>query len=147
MNYEILNLELATDPLTLGYAAMADAGVAEALNEQDRTILRRASVTKYSFVDVLGLPRAGELWAKIETLAEINTEAAMALRLLDADAGIDAGKLADLLPRAKAALGITDEEIAALTTETVSRGAELGIGAVTVGHVESARLRIAEETE
>jgi len=56
-------------------------------------------------------------------------------------------KLADLLPRAKTALGITDAEIAALTTETVSRGAELGIGAVTVGHVFSARLQIAEETE
>ena len=145
MNYEVLNAELAADPLTL--AKKTDAEVAAMLNEQDRVVVRRASVTKYSFVEVLGLSRAGELWAKIETLADTNTEAAMALRLLDADAGIDAGKLAALLPRAKTALGITDEEIAALTTETVSRGAKLGIGAVTVGHVESARLRIAEETE
>jgi len=142
MNYEKLKPEIQNDPLKLGYAGMTDEDVAGALNVINRIITRRASVTKYAFVDLLGLPRAGELWAKIQTLAEANTEAAMALRLLDADEGIDASMLASLLPRAKTALGLRDNEIAALTTQTVSRAEEIGIEEVTHAHIRSARDQI-----
>jgi len=142
MNYEKLKPEIETDPPHLSYAEMTDADLAALLNVSNRTITRRAPVTKYAFVDLLGLPRAGELWAKIQTLAEANTEAAMALRLLDADEGIDASMLASLLPRAKTALGILDNEIAVLTTETVSRAEEIGIEEVTHAHIRSARHQI-----
>lgn len=122
--------EISSDPLSRGYSGMDDQAAADSLNAANRD------------VDVELVKSAAVLEAIViaEYNALIDTQKALVNSMLAM------GELAPHGPNTKAVFaGIFDSgtttrtNLLALSTETVSRGVEIGVGAVTLGDVERAR--------
>jgi len=148
MDYAVLRVELTTDPLALGYAALTDAQAAAKLDALDtgRTVRR----TDIALAEILAVVDPGDLTALpgTPTNAQLSQErrdlawltwlfSCSNISLLNAD-GSDTQVRANLLRLFGAGTG-TRTRLATLQTRTVSRAQELGIGVVLAGDVTNAR--------
>lgn len=125
----ILKDELTADPLGRNYGAMPDEEAAASLNAKDRTrnrgvmsaseVLNAVDQTEYATLDDAQTDR---LWGLLG-IGELNPF------------GVEAQIMVQLF-------GAGSETISTLQqirVESVSRGMELGLGHVKVGHVQEAR--------
>lgn len=125
----ILATELAADPLSRGYAGMTDRGAADDLNteyrEQNRDttsaseVLNAANPTEYA---ALSDTKKDAFWGllSIGQLNPFGVEAQIMVQLFGAGSN-------------------TISTLQQIRVESVTRGAELGLGHVKVGHVQEAR--------
>lgn len=129
-NIDILKAEIDSDPLTRGYAGMTDAEVADSLNTADRGSFR-TGIPAAEIFSALDLTEYGALsGSEREAFALI-----VALGSIDATDANTRTLLGTIFPDPST----TRTNLLALAQETVSRGVELGLGAVKIGHVEEAR--------
>jgi len=131
MNIAILESELLTDPLGVGYAGLDDAAAAAALNAltRQRDVTSLAHTIVYNAIDQSdwsGLTNAGrqEVWDILH---------------LGGDGLNPWGREADRFIALFGGGSATITTLAALRVESISRGDELGIGRVKPGHVAEAR--------
>lgn len=126
----VLKDELTVDPLGRNYGAMSDEEAADSLNAKNRTrnravmsaseVLNAVDQTEYA---ALTAEKKAALWGLlgIGQLNPFGVEAQIMLQLF----------------------GPTSQTISALQelrSENISRGVELGLGHIKVGHVQEARL-------
>lgn len=139
MNYAVLSAEISTDPLERGYAAMSDQQVADSLNTADREVADPTQYTVREYFRRYGLDEAmvAAIKAAAPTVGEIVTD-------FGGDGGLDFST--DLtrtaIDQLQVGAVLTETQAAnlkALGRQAVSRATELGIVAVTDGHVGSAR--------
>ena len=141
-NYTILCPEIANDPLERGYAAMSDEELANSLNTADRS---KPDTTKYTLREYLrryGLDGVESMRAAV---AAASPTAIEVLTDYGENGGLDFSheNTVHAIGDLQTAGALTAEQAAnwiALGVNTVSRATELGLPAVTVGHVNSARL-------
>lgn len=129
MDYQVLKNEIDTDPLTRGYAGMTDQQVADSLNTVDRTRNRSVMTGK-------------EVKDRIDTTewsGRTDAQKQIVLALCNRDDldpfGIDAQIFQDEMAGATNTLAA----LTAYRVENVSRGEELGLGAVNAVNVDTAR--------
>jgi hypothetical protein len=125
-----LRVEIDADPLARGYSGMTDTQITASLNTKDRVIDRTA----------VPVP---EIFAAIEPtdyLAVTNVDRQRYLSdLFQLDSiPLDSGNVRSALSTIFSGTS-TLTNLQALQTETISRGAELGLGAVSEGDVTKAR--------
>lgn len=130
MDIAALKAELTVDPLTIGYSGMTDAEAADSLNTVNRTV-DVGSVTGQQIFEAVVPAHYNALSADYKQLFAVivgmgaimvngtNTKLALTTMFSGATATLAA--------------------LAALQTERMSRGVELGLGFVAPGHVENAR--------
>jgi predicted flap endonuclease-1-like 5' DNA nuclease len=130
MDYQVLNTELTTDPLTRGYAGMTDEEAATDLN----TVYRTLPVDTVPGSDIFNNTDDAEYGAL--TAEQQNRWLNMCgVTDIDVSSGVAKSLEAELF-----GVGTTTRSnLAALKTRDVSRGEELGFGLVRVGDVEFAR--------
>lgn len=126
---DILKDELASDPLTRGYATMSDAEAADSLNaidiEQNRVSMTGSEVlnalNKAEFI-ALSAADKQRVWDVIH-LGTINPF------------GVEADIMVDIFTPESASIA----SLIAARIILVSRASQLGLGHVRVGHVQEAR--------
>ena len=130
MNIDILIAELADDPLGRGYAAMDDAAAAADLNiayqSQERTV-----IPAHEIVDALVVAE----WAAITDLQRTT----IGLIVSAGSVNVQNANVRDAFLDAFVGGTTTRANLAAIQTEQVSRGVELGLGFVGMADVEDAR--------
>lgn len=129
MDYARLKVEIATDPLSIGYATMTDAEIAATMNAASRTRNR----TTMSASEVLNAVVASEFTA----LTAANK--ALLWDVLHLGTLNPFGVEATLITGVFGAGSQTIAALAALRKETISRAAELGLETVSVGYIAKAR--------
>lgn len=155
---EILQSELTSDPLARGYASMDAAQVAASLNTANRSrfiaisgpaLLRWAAagadVANSVPARIVRIKLASERAAPFDSLNFVaQGYAAAAVAAINASMPLSyddetvRGMIAQLATDEVLTSGEADD-LAALGTETISRAAELGLGAVKAGHIEQVR--------
>lgn len=134
MDFPKLRLELITDPVTLGYAGKADQQAADLLNSTTtgRTATR-TSVTKREVFNAIvdaDWPSTAVLQNKLIVLFSQDA--------VDPSNTNVRGVIASIF-----GAGTTSRaNLLALSTQTVSRAAELGLEVVQAGHVQGARANL-----
>ena len=128
MDLDALKAEIDSDPLARGYSGMDDAAVAASLN----TVDRQRNKTSVSGSDVFAQIDATEFNAKT---ADQKRDV---LQLCAIDSLDPFGVGADIIQDIFGA-STTVTTLQAFRVESISRGEEIGIGAVAPGHVEEAR--------
>lgn len=150
MDYHALAAELAADPAKLGYAAMDDTAVADALNAPTQTVTRGVPMT-----DVLRWAVSSGALLAVQTAAAgqgagtnatARTLATGALMMINlgagTDLGIDDSEVAGMLTamvQTGVITGAQRDALVARGTRHVSRADVLGLGDVTPGDVQRAR--------
>jgi len=130
MDYQVLNTELTSDPLTRGYSGMDDAAAAADLN----TVYRTLPVDTVPGSDIFNNTDDVEYGAL--TAEEQNRWVNMCgVETVDVASGV-AKSLEDELFGAGTT---TRTNLAALKSEDVSRGVELGFGRIRTADVTAAR--------
>jgi len=148
--YDTLNVEIGTDPLERGYAALGDAALAASLNAADRDVSSGWRVTTDELRRLFGPTRAGAIVRALETIAAIdnangNDAKYLLIMLLGDGADSSVEAIRDLFTRATPGI-FSNNELVAMNAESWtkrSRAAELGLREITVGHVDSARRQLA----
>jgi len=128
----VLRTELLTDPLARGYAGMTDTQAASSLNTANRTVERESLERREMF----NAPVASEYNA---LAADKKDNVKLVLSLggaIDVRTGTNARAV---MLDAFGAGTQTRTNIGNIVNQTVSRGVELKIGFVKVGHVKDAR--------
>lgn len=128
-DYQALNSELVSDPLSRGYAGMTDAEAAADLN----TVYRTRNITSMSASQVLNKVDATE-YAALADLQKNTVWGLLGMGTLN-PWGVEATIIQQVFGGGSA----TVAALAASRTETISRAAELGLGVVTTGDVQKAR--------
>jgi hypothetical protein len=124
-----LKAELTGDPLGRGYAGMSDVAAAADLNTSYRT-RNKTQMTASEILNSVDITEFNALAAGDET----QFWQLMAIGNLD-PFGVEATLMTNLFGGGST----TITTLASLRTESITRGVELGIGTVRVGHVEEAR--------
>lgn len=149
MDLAALKSEIETDPEGIGYAGKSHAAIAGLLNAATRDGWRDVTVGEVAGYALLNLA-----WPGIEAAAEsqdsnVRAVARSALELMTnpaiqtvelskADKRAAFTALLDVLVAASAITADHKAGVLALAAATVSRAAELGLGAVTPSHVADA---------
>jgi len=132
MNYQTLHDELVNDPLGRGYSAMADAEAAVDLN----TVYRTCTQTHLSSAQIY------EEIVPSEFQALADAQKIYARDILGLGDGVNvqpSSQARAVMIQIFGAGSTTISNLAAVLQESISRAAELGLGAVTPGDVERAR--------
>lgn len=130
MDYNALKSELDADPLTRGYSGMTDEQAAADLNTVYRSAPRASMNGDEIFAATDNAEFAGlsdhkrDLWVSFTSKDIINAYEQTNIDFLDYIFG---------------AGSTTKSTLASIRTEDVSRGVELGLGAIKVGDVQFAR--------
>lgn len=136
MDYALLRTELLTNPAGLagGYTGLTDQAAADKLNALDtgRTRARTAVPVQEIFnaIDNAAWPSTAALQNKLSGV--------LSMPVVDASNTNTRGILGSIFPNSGATAN-TNGRLLALSTEAVSRAAELGLSLVTAGDVERAR--------
>lgn len=135
MDYRALHAELTTDPLALGYSGLNNASAANKLNALDtgRTVNR----TRVDVAEVFSAIDDGA-WPAVNSQAAHKLQVVMGMPFVDASNTNTRGILGAIFPNSGATVN-TRNRLLALSTQTVSRATELGLGVVTEGDVAQAR--------
>ena len=129
MNYTILNAEITNDPLTRSYSGMTNAEVATSLN----TINRTSQKTSMTGSEVINNVNATE-WGALDATQKQTVWDIVHLGNIN-----PYGVEATLLTGVFGAGSTTITALAAARLNSISRATELGLEAVTEGHVERVR--------
>lgn len=134
MDYQALRNELLNDPATLGYGGLSNAAAANKLNALDtgRTVSRtRVEVTEiFNAIDDGAWPSTA--------LNQDKLRAILSMPFIDASNTNTRSIFGAIFPNSGATQA-TRTRLLALSTRTVSRAEELGLGFVTEGDVAIAR--------
>lgn len=134
MDYAALRAELTTDPVALGYAALTDTQAAAKLNAVDtgRTQNRTAVPVQEVFNAV-----NDAAWPSTAILQD-KWRGVLSMPAVDASNTNTRGILGAVFPNS-GATAATNGRLLALSTQTVSRATELGLGPVLASDVTKAR--------
>jgi hypothetical protein len=135
MDYAALRTELTTDPVTLGYAGLTDTLAAAKLNATDTS--RTATRTAVPVQEVFNAIDDGA-WPTAGSLSESKLRTVLGMPQVDASNTNTRGILGAVFP-ASGATAATRTRLLALSTQTVSRAVELGLGPVLTSDVTKAR--------
>jgi hypothetical protein len=130
MDIETLKDELNIDPLSRGYASMSDEEAAINLNTVYRT-MARDYVAGWEIFNVTDDTEYGALTDS----QKASWDALCGIDNVSIDSGIAKSREAELFGPGTT----TRDNLISLKTLNVSRGVELGLGVVKVGHIEEAR--------
>lgn len=137
MDYQKLRDELTSDPVTLGYGGLSNAAAANKLNALDtgRTVSRtRVEVTEiFNAIDDGAWPSTALNQDKLRGI--------LSMPFIDASNTNTRSIFGSIFPNSGATQA-TRTRLLALSTRTVSRAEELGLGFVTEGDVAIARAGI-----
>ncbi len=133
---QALKTELTTDPLGRGYAGMGDQAAADSLN----TVDRQRNKTSITGDEIFNAADGAELAALANGAAGPQRKFQMFLALCGRDS-VDPFGTANvaLIQEIFGGGSATITALAALRTEPVSRGVEIGFGTVGSGDVSEAR--------
>lgn len=135
MDYTALRAELLTDPVALGYAGLSDAQVAAKLNAIDTgRALNRTAVPVQEIFNAID----NAAWPAVGSLSAHKLQVVLSMPMVDASNANTRGILGAIFPNS-GATAATNARLLALSTRTVSRAEELGLGAVLVSDVTKAR--------
>jgi hypothetical protein len=133
-DYRLLRDELINDPVGLGYSGLSNGAAAARLNATDtgRTLPRsRVEVTEiFNAIDDGAWPATAILQDKLRGI--------LAMPFIDASNTNTRGIFGAIFPNS-GATAATRGRLLALSTRTVSRAEELGLGLVNEGDVALAR--------
>jgi len=148
MNLDILKSEIADDPLTKGYSSMTDQAITDSLNTVDITIKEVISSS-----EMLAWSGGGARYMKLKNGADSGADDTIksicwaALEMIKRDGTTfdfnlsDRVAMLDALVTASVLSAEDKTALEALANKTISRGTQLGLGIITVGHVqESGRI-------
>ncbi len=125
----LLKSEITVDPITRGYSGMTDVQVAESLNTVNRN-RNRVSMPGDEIGDSIDE-------AEWDALSDINKDHVLGLMgTLRVD---PFGFGASVIKKSFGLGSTTVGSLAVARVETISRGVEIGVGQVSVGHVEYVR--------
>jgi len=125
-----LKIEIATDPLTRGYAGMTDQQLVDSLNAVNRT-RNRTSMTG----DEMFAPTDAAEWQNLSAANQLLWVSFCGRSEFDPFGGANVAFVTDLFSAGSATL----TALAAARVETISRAQELGLRRVKLGHVFNAR--------
>jgi hypothetical protein len=125
MDYTRLQLEVTTDPVTLGYAGKTDQQAADLLNSltTGRTVPR----TQVPVAEVFNAIDNGAWPAASATQDKL--AAVLNMQIIDASNANTRGIIGSIFPNS-GATAATNQRLQALSTRTVSRADELALGGV-----------------
>ena len=129
MNYTILNAEITNDPLTRSYSGMTNAEVATSLN----TINRTSQKTSMTGSEVINNVNATE-WGALDATQKQTVWDIVHLGNIN-PYGVEATLLTGVFGAGSA----TIIALGAARLNSISRATELGLEAVTEGHIERVR--------
>lgn len=129
MQYHVLYLELANDPLGRDYASMSDAEAAVDLGTEYRT-RQRATMEAYEVFNAVN---------KSEWNALTSASQAMVWDIIHMGTVNPFGLEADVFVDIFGISSSTIDTLQGLRLEDISRAEELGLGQVTEGHVYKAK--------
>ena len=130
ITWELLRVELDTDPLNRGYTSMSDEEVAADLNTVYRTITR----DYVSGWEIFNITNNTE-YATLTDAQKASWDALCGIENIDTASGVAKAKEAELFGPGTT----TRSNLIDLKTTDVSRAVELGFGEVTVGQIQEAR--------
>lgn len=128
MDFTTLTAELSGDPLGRGYSGMSDAEVMTDINTANRSV-NRASMTPSEVLNAIDIAewdaltgdQQRQIWDVLH-IGDINPF------------GVEATIFTSVF-----GVSATTTALQAARTETVSRAAELGLGLIYPGHIQTAR--------
>ena len=132
MNYTALKTELTSDPLTRGYAAMTSQQAADSLNTANRPVERSVVPAHEVFEAVVPSE-----WAALAAAEKTRFQSIIGM----GDVNLKGTNTRAALAAMFAAGTTTRANLIALQAgQPISRAAELGLGEVTAGDIERARV-------
>lgn len=126
---DTIKTEITNDPLPRGYSGMNDEAVAVSMNTVDRTT-NKSSLTGSEVMNAID---------KTEFNGKSDAQKQQVWNILHLGTINPFGLEADLLTDIFTGGSTTITTLATLRLNSVSRGVELGVGVVKVGHVQEAR--------
>lgn len=135
MQYELLRTEITSDPVALGYAGKTDQQVADLLNSL--TTSRTLPRTRVDTTDILSAIQ-DVAWPAVASTAESKLRAILGMPSVDATSTNIRAMLGTIFPNS-GNTATTRANLLALSTRTVSRQEELGLGPVEAIDVTRAK--------